>query len=149
MNKYRTTLLILIAAVTPLSVPASSNHPQDKPRAGKVSKEGMEDKAASKQKGEPKKAPEGVSVKGNTATLKTGYQFVKQVGGAIAVEKKGGGIITGKFYCYCGIGGVSDDCSLKTTGNSATCAEAGKCKNCILDMIVDNKTSPAPTKIKK
>jgi len=145
MNKRLITFLILIAAVTLLSVSASPAQREDKPRAGKAQKEEAKAKENPKQQAGSKKIPEGVIVNGNEVTLKTGYKFVKQSGGSVAVEKKNGGV-TGEFKCSCkSTATTKGGCDFGTIGgDTAKCFSSG-CSDCLLETIVKTTSAAATT----
>ena len=149
MSKYLTTF-ILIAAVTLLSASAFSGQRGDKQSAGKVKKEEVEGKESSKRQAESKKAPEGVTVKGNKVTLISGYTFIAQSGGGVAVQrKKGGGVITGSFKCSCSSSSTTQgNCAFSNDGTTATCI-GSKCTSCVLETVVRPNVVSAPAATKK
>lgn len=78
---------------------------------------------------------EGCIIKGNKATLKPGYEFVKKPDNKVDIKKIGEDSIGGTFGCYCAEGG-SGSCDLLITGNSIDCVKDSCSTNCRLTVIV-------------
>jgi hypothetical protein len=87
--------------------------------------------AVDPQPGNTVKTPEGVSMSGKSVRLQTGYQFVPQGKGTVAVAKKNNGTITAKLTCGCSYDARKQgSCELELIKDVANCKSAG-CDGCL------------------